>query len=164
MKIKPKYLILPTYINYSHYTTICSLGVYLLLVYWNRTLSTMGFICFAWLLTVGASTIGWWVSFALSWPLIKLFLQAWWKRKSSFRGDWATGKEGDWCFVKAWLCCVSLLEARQPLKDWLHHTGKQLYGNGSVSFFDFAISKPKVTCSMTQRLYFLFLIFHLVCD
>lgn len=110
MKItwKPEWdLILPLYpVNYSHYNTICSFGVYLQLVLQGQTLSTGGFICSQYLLTVDMSRIGWWVSFPLCWPLIKLFPQAWWKRESSFRGDWATATEGDptLCEALALLC------------------------------------------------------------
>lgn len=51
------------------------------------SLSTRGI----YLLTVDKSRMGWW----LFWPLIKLFPQAWWKRESSFRADWATRGEGE---------------------------------------------------------------------
>ena len=56
----------------------------------------------------GSSRIGWWASFALSCPLIKLFPEAWWKRESSFRGDWASSTVGDLALCEGpALLCVS---------------------------------------------------------
>lgn len=80
----------------------------------------------------GSSRIGWWASVAPSWPLIKLFPQAWWKRKSSFRGDWATSTERETQhFVRTPLCSVPLLEVKQALRVWLRQMEKQLGGNTS---------------------------------
>lgn len=120
-------LILPPHaVDYCHYNASCLLGVFresCVAVLWRRPPGDLFAIC----VDCGGVKKRKTVSFGLSWPLIKMFSQAWWKRESCFRGDWTTGTAG------ALVLCESLALLRVSAGgETSSHSPTSSNGNASL--------------------------------